>query len=175
MARTSRSTSIPAGMRAVHDAVAALTDAFCRDRLNEEYRDLARAMIAALCRKRPSPLASGQTKTWACGVIYVLGQVNSLSDKRTQPCMAMAEVAAGFGVGESTATGKARVIFDALRLSRMDPAWMLRELADRNPVVWFIQINGFLADVRDLPREMQEIAYEKGLIPYVPGEGGWGG
>jgi len=45
-------------MQATYDAVVALTDAFCRDHLNEEYRDLARAMAATLCRKRPSPLAS---------------------------------------------------------------------------------------------------------------------
>jgi hypothetical protein len=50
-------------MEAKYDGVVALTDAFCRDRLNDEYRDLARAMAAALCRKRPSPLASGQPRS----------------------------------------------------------------------------------------------------------------
>jgi hypothetical protein len=53
-----RSISVPKAMQAKYDAVVALTDAFCRDHLNEEYCDLARAMTAALCRKRPSPLAS---------------------------------------------------------------------------------------------------------------------
>ncbi len=52
------STSVPKAMQATYDAVVALTDAFCRDHLNDEYRDLARAMTATLCRKRPSPLAS---------------------------------------------------------------------------------------------------------------------
>jgi hypothetical protein len=46
-------------MQATYDAVVALTDAFCHDHLNDEYRDLARAMTAVLCRKRPSPLVSG--------------------------------------------------------------------------------------------------------------------
>ena len=58
--KSARSTSVPKAMQATYDAITALTDAFCRDHLNEEYRDLARAMTAALCRKRPSPLASGQ-------------------------------------------------------------------------------------------------------------------
>jgi hypothetical protein len=62
--RSSLSTSVPKRMRATYEAVVALTDAFCRDHLNDEYRDLARAMAAALCRKRPSPLASGQPRTW---------------------------------------------------------------------------------------------------------------
>jgi hypothetical protein len=61
-----RSISVPKVMQAKYDAVVALTDAFCRDHLNEEYHDLARAMTAALCRKRPSPLAAGQPRTWAC-------------------------------------------------------------------------------------------------------------
>ncbi len=44
-----------------------------------------------------------------------------LSDKATQPYMTMAEVCAGFGVGQSTASAKARVISDALHTNRMDP------------------------------------------------------
>jgi Domain of unknown function (DUF6398) len=82
-----------------------------------------------LCRKRPSPLASGQRRTWACSIIYVLGQINFLSDKATQPYMAMADVCAAFSVGQSTASAKARVISDALHAHRMDPAWMLPSFA----------------------------------------------
>ena len=108
--KSPRSTSVPKAMQRTYDAVVALTDAFCRDHLNDEYRDLARAMTAALCRKRPSPLASGQPRTWACSIIYVLGQLNFLSDKASQPHMTMAEVCAAFGVGQSTASAKARAI-----------------------------------------------------------------
>ena len=55
-------------------------------------------MAAALCRKRPSPVASGQARSWACGIIYALEQVNFLSDKATSPYMTMADVCAAFGV-----------------------------------------------------------------------------
>jgi hypothetical protein len=54
-----RSKSVYKVTQAICDAVVALTDAFCRAHLNDEYRDLAQAMTAALCRKRPNPLASG--------------------------------------------------------------------------------------------------------------------
>lgn len=107
-----RSTSVPKAMQAKYDAVAALTDEICRDHLNEEYHDLARAMTAALCRKRPSPLASGQSCMWACDIVYTLGQLNFLSDRSSQPYMAMADLCAAFGVGQSTAAAKA--IRDAL-------------------------------------------------------------
>ncbi len=74
--KSPRSSVVPKSMQATYDTVVALTDAFCRDHLNDEYRDLARAMTAALCRKRPSPLGTGQPRTWACGIIHVLGQLN---------------------------------------------------------------------------------------------------
>ena len=103
-------TSVPKTMRSAYEAVVRLTDEFCRERLDEEYAELARAMAAALSRKRPSPLASGQARTWACAILYELGRVNFLSDRASQPYMTMAELRAGFGVGQGTASAKARVI-----------------------------------------------------------------
>jgi hypothetical protein len=157
-------------MRVPYDAVVALTDAFCDNHLTAEYRDLARAMTAALARKRPSPLASGQPRTWACGIVHLLGPLTFLSDKASQPYMTMAELCAAFGVGQSTASGKARVISDALHTNRMDPTWMLKRITDRNPLVWLAEVNGLLVDLREMPREVQEIAHEKGMIPYVPAD-----
>jgi hypothetical protein len=61
---------------------------------------------AALCRKRPSPLVSGQPRTWACGIVYVLGQINFLTHPSTQPFMTTADLCARFGVGQSTASAK---------------------------------------------------------------------
>ncbi len=170
--KSARSTAVPKPMQANYDAVVTLTDAFSRDHLTDEYRDLARAMTASLSRKRPSPLASGQPRTWACGIIHVLGQLNFLSDKTSQPHMTMAEICAGFGVGQSTASAKARVILTALHTNRMDPTWMLRSNVDRNPLIWLVEVNGFLVDVREMPREVQVIAYEKGMIPYIPADQG---
>jgi hypothetical protein len=33
-----------------------------------------------------------------------------------------------------------------------------------------ISVNGFIVDARRLKREVQEEAFRKGLVPYVPGE-----
>ena len=108
MAKFNRPKSVPKSMRATHDAIVSLTDAFRAKHLNAEYRELARDMAAALCRKRSSPLASEQPRTWACGIVHELGRVNFLSDPSTQPHMTLAEVCAGFGVGQSTASEGAR-------------------------------------------------------------------
>ena len=170
MPKTTHSKSVPKSMQATYDAVVTLTDEFCRDHLNDEYCELARSMAAALCRKRPSPVASGQPRTWACAVIYVLGQINFLSDRSTQPYMTLAEVCAAFGVGQSTASAKARVISQALGARRLDPTWWLPSLAEKNPLVWMAEVNGILVDLRHMPREVQEIAFEKGMIPYIPAD-----
>src|ERR1700720_2102177 len=161
MAKHSGTKSIPPDKRATYDTIVALTDKVCRDHLDNEYRELAQLMAAALCRKRTSPVSAGQPRTWACSIIYVLGQINFLSDKATQPYMTMADVCAAFGVCQSTASAKARVISDALHAHRMDPAWMLPSLVDQNPLVWMAKVNGALVDLREMPRDLQVIAYEK--------------
>jgi Domain of unknown function (DUF6398) len=156
-----RSISVPKTMQGTYDAIVALTDGVCREHLNDEYRDLARAMAAVLCRKRPSPLASGQPRSWACSITYALGQLNFLSDKASEPHMTMAELCAAFGVGQSTASGKARIVSDALNAHPMDPAWTLPSMVDENPLVWMVEVDGFVVDLRSMPREIQEIAFAK--------------
>ena len=42
-------------------------------------------------------------------------------------------------------------------------------LAEAAEDAWMVEVNGFVTDVRHAPREVQEIALEKGLIPYIPG------
>jgi hypothetical protein len=37
-------------------------------------------------------------------------------------------------------------------------------------MAWMISVNGFIVDARRLSREIQEVAYEKGLIPYIPAD-----
>jgi len=33
-----------------------------------------------------------------------------------------------------------------------------------------VQVNGMVVDARRMPREIQVIAYKKGLIPYIPAD-----
>jgi hypothetical protein len=170
MARFNRPKSVPKGMQATYDAIVRLTDEFCAKHLNTEYRDLARDMTAALCRKRPSPLASGQPRTWACAILDQLGRVNFLSDPSTRPHMTLAELCAAFGVGQSTASAKARVIANTLGVNRLNPSWMLPSLVETHPLVWMADVNGVPVDLRTMPREVQAIAFEKGMIPYIPAD-----
>lgn len=56
MARISTSENVPKHMQDTFNVIVALTDAFCRGQLDEEYAHLARQATAALCRQRPSLL-----------------------------------------------------------------------------------------------------------------------
>lgn len=170
MPKSNKHTALPKNMLATYEAITTLTDSFCSEHLNRDYGRLTQRMTAALCRKRPSPLASGQSRTWACGIVYVIGQINFLTDPSTQPFMTTADLCARFGVGQSTASAKARVISQALNTHRLNPDWLLPELLRRHPLIWMAEVNGLLVDLRTMPREVQQIAFDKGMIPYIPAD-----
>jgi hypothetical protein len=52
----------------------------------------------------------------------------------------------------------------------LDPRWCLPSRLEDNPMVWILQVDGFMVDIRSMPRELQEAAYQKGLIPYIPAD-----
>jgi hypothetical protein len=162
--------SVPRRMFPIYEKTVAVTDDVCGRHLNQEYRKLARMMTAALCRKRPSPLTSGQPRTWAAGIVYVLGRVNFLSDESSCPHMTTVELCTAFGVSESTVHSKARVIEQALAIGPLDLRWMLPNLAEKNPLTWMAEINGLIVDLRYMPREVQEVAFAKGMIPHIPAD-----
>ncbi len=162
--------SVPKAMQATYDAIITLTDEFCRAELNEEYADMCRQLTAKLCRKRPSPLVSGRPQNWAAGIIHAIGTVNFAFDRSQTPSIAVTDISDYFGIGKSSPTSKSKEIRDLFNIGLMDPAWTLPSRMDSNPMAWYVQVNGLIMDARALPRHLQEIAYEKGLIPYIPAD-----
>ena len=71
---------------------------------------------------------------------------------------------------QSSGSNKAKLIRDLFDMYQMDPDWSLPSLIHKNPLIWMLEVNGLIVDVRHAPREVQEIAFEKGLIPYVPAD-----
>jgi Domain of unknown function (DUF6398) len=155
-------------MQARFDEITGLIDTFSHDHLNNEYATLCRELTATLCRKRPSPLSQGKATAWACGIIHALGMVNFLFDASQTPHVTSSQIASYFGLSPSTMQGKSKQIRDLLNMHQMDPDWTLPSKIDDNPLAWMIQVNGFVMDARHAPREIQEEAFRKGLIPYIP-------
>ncbi len=164
---STKSTKVPIGWEKFYADITAMTGRFCQEHLNQEYAELARYAFAVLCRKRPSPLVSGNPQTWACAVLYALGQVNFLSDKSTAPYMAMADLCAHFGIAPSTGGNKAKLVREALGIRQFDHRWTLPSRLADSPMAWMIEVDGLVVDARRLPLAIQEFAFQKGLIPYV--------
>jgi len=162
------SVRVPQEMQSIFEHIAGITDNFCRDHLTQEYADLCRQMIATLCRKRPSPLASGAVEIWASSILYTVGKVNFLFDQSQKPHMRAERLCALLGTSKATVSAKAKKIMQLLKIGVFDPRWSLPSKLDQNPMAWMIQVNGFIVDARSMSFEIQEEAFRRGLIPYLP-------
>ena len=162
--------SVPAATKPTYDVIVGLRDRFCQAHLTHECQMLCRKLTAALARNHPTPVTRGKPEVWACAILRVIGWVNFLDDSSQTPHLKLTAIDQAFGAAESTAQGKAKAIRDLLKIRQFDFRWMLRQRIEESPMAWMIQVNGFVVDARHLRREVQEEAYRKGLIPYVPGE-----
>jgi hypothetical protein len=169
MPRRTKSETVPEAMKLRYDEIVAAIDAFCEEHLNAEYAQVCRQMAATLARKRPSPLLGGRPNTWAAAIVHTVGSVNFLFDKTQTPHIRADDLAECFGLSKSTVGIKSKQIKDILNISVFDSDWTLPSRIDGNPVAWLISVNGFILDARYAPRSIQEEAYRKGLIPYLPG------
>jgi len=168
MSKRSTSQQVPKDMQARFDDITQLTDDFSQACLNDEYASLCRELTATLLRKRPSPLSQGKVATWACGIVHAVGTVNFLFDTSQTPHVPASQIASYFGLSSSTMQAKSKQIRDVLDMYQMDPNWTLPSKVDDNPLIWMIQVNGLIIDARHAPRDIQEEAFRKGLIPYIP-------
>lgn len=169
---TQPAESVPQSMRPLYEEIARRTDALCHEHVDEEFAMLCRTLAAAPARKRPSPLVRGKPEVWACAIAYAMAQINFLFDRSQTPHMTPGELCAFFGVAQTTASNKAKQIRDLFKMGYFDVEWSRPSTIDRNPTAWMVMLNGFIVDARTLPRELQEEAYRKGLIPQLPGEQG---
>jgi hypothetical protein len=147
-----------------------LIDQFCKEHLNDEYAALSRKLAEKLARKRPSPILSGGPNAWASGIVRTIGWVNFLHDKTQTPHMRLIDIDAGFGISASSGAAKLAAIRKMLKIQQLDPNWTLPSRLEDNLMVWILEVNGLPIDVRRAPREVQEIAFNKGLIPYIPAD-----
>ncbi len=168
MPRRSTSQQVPKELQARFDEITQLTDAFSETYLNDEYAQLCRQLTATLCPKRPSSLLAGKAPSWASGIIHAVGMVNFLFDPAQTPHIPASQIWTHFGLSSSTIQAKSKQIRDLLRIYPMDPKWTLASRVDQSPLIWMLEVNGLIIDIRHAPRALQEEAFQKGLIPYIP-------
>lgn len=158
---------VPQEYHGVFVTIAEMVDQFCQEYLDEDYEQLCLDMAITICQEG-LPITKGRPRSWAAGIVHAVGWVNFLQDPNTEPYMSADDLAKGFGVSKATVAAKSKVIRDGLEMMAFDPRWCLPDMLEHNPLVWMIEVNGFVMDVRSAPRAIQEEAYRKGLIPYIP-------
>jgi hypothetical protein len=162
------SEKVPKAMAETYAAVTAITDAVCREHLNEEYAQLIRYAAAALCRKRPSPLAKGTPLSWAAGITHAVGMVNFLQDPAQSPHLPAQALYQAFGVSPSNGQNKSKAVRDVLGMGWMDLKWCLPSRLADHPMAWMVFTdNGMMIDARSLAREDQVLLHQVGLIPSI--------
>ncbi|MEB3260773.1 MAG: DUF6398 domain-containing protein, partial [Cyanobacteriota bacterium] len=159
---------VPAALRERVDSLLARIDPFCASHLNADYRRLIHLALAALARKRPSPLLTGREPSWAAGVVHAIGSANFLFDRSQTPHCAPKAIYDHFGVASSTALNHSKKVRELLDIGPFAPNWSLPSLLEQSSLPWMLEVDGFIRDVRTLPLEVQEKAHALGLIPYVP-------
>lgn len=160
---------VPPEFRERFTEIVALANDFCDRFLNDEYKQVCRKMAVGLCQEG-SPVMRGKPASWACGLVYAVGRVNFLTDPSQMPHMKAEEIAQGFGISPATMYAKSSDIWNGLDLMQLDPDFTIASRVDQNPLIWMLKVNGFLTDIRYEPREAQVVAYEQGLIPYIPAD-----
>ncbi len=163
------SEEVPAEFRRIYFELVALTDEFCNELLDVEYQQICRDVAIGICQPG-SPVARGKRISWASGVVYTVGWVNFLGDPNFEPYLRSEEIAEWFGVSTATMRNKSKIIREGLDIMQLDPDFTLPSRLGDNPMVWMLQINGLIIDIRSAPREAQEVAFQQGLIPYIPAD-----
>ena len=157
--------NVPHALRPDVEQIVALTDGFCGEHLDADYARLCARLVAKLARKRPSPLLRGDLRIWAAATIYTVGSVNFLFD-RSQPLHLSGDDLSDLtGVPKSTMANKSKQIRDLLGLGRLDVEFCRRDIIERHPSAWYVQVDGLIVDARMLPAALQDECRRRGLIP----------
>ncbi|HWH12507.1 MAG TPA: DUF6398 domain-containing protein [Solirubrobacteraceae bacterium] len=163
--KTLSKLKVPMALRGRVVEILEITDAACIEGLDAEYAELCRELVARMARKRPSPLVRGDTRIWAAGALYAVGQLNFLFDPAGRPHLTTDELAGYFGVAKSTMANKAALIRKTLNLGAFEPGLTRLAMLEQHPMAWIVELNGFLVDARTLPSALQDEARRLGLIP----------
>ncbi len=160
---------VPKRNQQLFEQIMEMINTFCDAHLNEDYKELCEQMAGAICRTRWL-LSGSKPASWASGVVHAVGWVNFLHDPDRSPHMTSAQLAEGFGVSQGTMMAKSRIIREKLDITTFDPDWCTPAMLADNPLVWMFDVGGFLIDIRETPRQVQEEAYREGLIPFIPAD-----
>ena len=133
-----------------------LTQIFCDQKLDSDYKHLCEKLIRKLGRKRDVPFQRGKIEIWAAAVIYALGSINFLFDKSFKPYMTADQISEYFDTKNSTVSNKAREIKDMLNLWHFSPEFSTKKMIEDNPFNNLVMVDGFIVPLDTLPPILQK-------------------
>jgi hypothetical protein len=137
-----------------------MTNDFCDQYVDQEYKELCEKLIRKMSRKREVPFLSGKLEIWAAAVVHALGSINFLFDKSFQPYTTIDNICQHFGTSKSTTGQKAKKIRDMFKMSYYDKEFSTARMKESNPFANIAYIDGIPISIKYLPPELQEIARE---------------
>lgn len=93
-----------------------MTAGFCDTYLDEEYKQLSEKLIRKMARKRNVPFLYGRIEIWAAAVVYALGTLNFLFDRKFEPYIAPDDICSYFRTNQSTTYQKSKKIRDMFKI-----------------------------------------------------------
>lgn len=110
------------------------TDAFCKQHLNAEYRDMCRVMAKGLCVDE-SPARVGDTAIWAGAIVATVGYVNFLDDAEMKPFLSKADLAKKLGIKASILNKHRDILIYGFDIIEFDPDFTLPSMIPLNPLI----------------------------------------
>jgi hypothetical protein len=98
-------------------------------------------------------------------VIHAVGHLNFLDDPSQSPNCKSKTICEYFGIAMSTGQNKSREIRDVLGMGPMSPEWSLPSQLIDNPMVWMLQVDGIVVDIRQPPLSFKSWPLSKATSP----------
>ena len=133
-----------------------MTTEFCDTYLNEEYKQLSEKLIRKMARKRDVPFLYGRIEIWAAAVVYALGTLNFLFDKKFEPYIAPDDICSYFRTNLSTTYQKSKKIRDMFKLKYGNEEFTTRYVIENKYQFYLVMREEFSTKMKHLVRTIQK-------------------
>ncbi len=150
------SLKVPKALRPRAAEIMTLTDQFAAAHLDQDYVPIVRRLLAALARKRPSPLLQGEPPEWAAAALSVVLSLNLVFDPDRHPLFSEGRLLRHFGVSADRAMELGQ-LSESTSLTPLDLILPRYEQPFEDLSLWLMDVEAGFADPLAPPPDLQPI------------------